>query len=61
VLVLIPARGRLGLGLGILAGMAAVPNLWRHYLPTVAVGFLLLAFGTRDPRRDPGGEHQKSL
>jgi hypothetical protein len=44
-LAIIPARGRLGLGLGILAGMAAVPNLWRHYLPTVAVGFLLLAFG----------------
>lgn len=46
-LVAIPARGRLGLGLGILAGMAAVPNLWRHYLPTVFVGFLLLAFGRR--------------
>jgi hypothetical protein len=46
-LAVIPARGRLGLGLGILAGMAAVPNLWRHYLPTVAVGFLLVAFGLR--------------
>jgi hypothetical protein len=50
-LAVIPARGRLGLGLGILAGMAAVPNLWRHYLPTVAVGFLLVAFGLREALR----------
>jgi hypothetical protein len=49
-LVAIPARGRLGIGLGMLAGMAAVPNLWRHYLPTVIVGFLLIAFGFRDAR-----------
>jgi hypothetical protein len=55
LLVLIPARGGLGLGLGILAGMAAVPNLWRHYLPTVAVGILLLAFGIRDARHDREG------
>lgn len=53
VLALIPARGRLGLGLGILAGMAAVPNLWRHYLPTVVVGILLLIFGLRESRYQP--------
>jgi hypothetical protein len=47
VLAFIPAKGRLGLGLGILAGMAAVPNLWRHYLSTVFVGLLLVAFGLR--------------
>jgi hypothetical protein len=50
-LALIPARGRLGLGLGILAGMAAIPNLWRHYLPTVLVGFLLVAFGLKNRNR----------
>jgi hypothetical protein len=50
LLVAIPARGRLGIGLSILAGMAAVPNLWRHYLPTVIVAFLLVAFGFRDAR-----------
>lgn len=50
-LALIPARGRLGLGLGILAGMAAIPNLWRHYLPTALIGFLLVAFGLKELRR----------
>jgi hypothetical protein len=50
LLVAIPVRGRIGIALGILAGMAAVPNLWRHYLPTVTVGFLLAAFGFRDAR-----------
>jgi hypothetical protein len=50
LLVAIPARGRLGIGLGMLAGMAAVPNLWRHYLPTLIVGFLLVVFGFRDAR-----------
>jgi hypothetical protein len=53
-LAVIPARGRLGLGLGMLAGMAAVPNLWRHYLPTVAVGLLLVAFGIRKGPQNAG-------
>lgn len=51
LLVLIPAGGTLGIGLGILAGMAAVPNLWRHYLPTVFIGFLLVGFGLVRRRR----------
>jgi hypothetical protein len=51
-LAFIPANGRLGLGLGILAGMAAVPNLWRQYLSTVFVGLLLVAFGLWGRWRD---------
>lgn len=43
VLVGIPARGRLGLGLGMLAGLSLIPNLWDHYLPTFAFAALLLA------------------
>jgi hypothetical protein len=61
VLVLIPARGRLGLGLGILAGMAAVPILWRHYLPTVAIGILLVAFGLRERRHRDGDGRERPL
>ena len=40
VLALVPAHGRLGIGLGILAGLALVPNLWRTYLPTLVVAAL---------------------
>ena len=47
-LVAIPARGKLGIGLGILSGMAVVPNLWRTYLPTIIVGGLLAARGSLD-------------
>jgi hypothetical protein len=36
-LFLIPARGKLGIGLGIFAGLAVVPNVWRTYAPTVEV------------------------
>jgi hypothetical protein len=46
-LLLVPAKGRLGLGLAMLAGMALVPNLWRHYLPTIVAGGLLVAFNLR--------------
>jgi len=42
VLIGIPARGRLGLGLGILAGLSLIANLWDHYLPTFAFAALLL-------------------
>jgi hypothetical protein len=51
VLLAIPARGKTGLGLGILAGLALVPNLWMHYLPSVVVGVILLLSGLRVGRR----------
>ena len=41
-----PARGRTGLGLGMLAGLFLVPNLWMHYLPTVAAAVALVVAGT---------------
>lgn len=41
--VTVPAHGMGGLGLGILAGLTLVPNLWSHYLPTMMVGWLLVA------------------
>lgn len=46
VLVAIPARGRLGLGLAVLAGLSLVANLWDHYLPTFAFAALLMATST---------------
>jgi hypothetical protein len=52
-LLLVPARGRMGIGLAMLAGMALVPNLWRHYFPTVVVaGLLILADVYRARQRD---------
>ena len=51
ILLAIPARRKIGLGLGILAGMAAVPNLWVHYVPTIIVGSLLIASGVYAARR----------
>ena len=30
----LPAKGQLGIGLGIFAGLALIPNLWRTYAPT---------------------------
>ena len=41
----VPARGRVGIGLGILAGLAPIPNLWRTYLPTLVVAVLLVLSG----------------
>jgi hypothetical protein len=53
-MVAIPVRGKLGLGLGILAGLAVVPNLWRSYLPTIVVALLLIARGFLDrANREP--------
>lgn len=43
LLLAIPARGRVGLGIAILAGLTLmVPNLWQHYLPVVVLGVALL-------------------
>ena len=41
LLLAIPARGRLGLGLGMLAGLAIIPNLWKHYLPSIVAAVLI--------------------
>jgi hypothetical protein len=45
LLLLIPAKGRLGLGLGIMAGLALNTNLWHHYNLTVLLGVALIAAG----------------
>ena len=44
-LVAIPARGRSGLGLGIIAGLSLNANLWFHYVWSFALGWTLLAAG----------------
>jgi hypothetical protein len=41
-LLLLPARGRLGLGLAILAAMAVIGNLWIHYAPTLLFALALI-------------------
>jgi hypothetical protein len=43
LLIAIPARGRLGLGLAMLAGLSLIANLWDHYLPTFVFVALLIA------------------
>jgi hypothetical protein len=50
LLVALPVRGLPGLGLGILAGLAVITNLWGHYLPTVLFGLTLLASPLLRPR-----------
>jgi len=42
LLLAIPARGRVGIGLGILAGLAPIANLWIHYAPTVLFALVLI-------------------
>lgn len=42
-LLAIPSRGRIGLGIAILAGLTLfVVNLWQHYLPVMVLGACLL-------------------
>lgn len=42
-LLAIPVRGRIGLGIGILAGLTLlIVNLWQHYLPVITLGILLM-------------------
>ena len=48
LLLLIPARGLTGYGLATFAGMAAIPNLWRHYFTTIVFGAVLLVRGLID-------------
>jgi hypothetical protein len=47
----IPARGRLGLGLAMIAGLSLIDNVWSHYLPTFAVAALLIGSGLVRPSR----------
>ncbi len=56
LILLIPARGLTGYGLATLAGMAAIPNLWRHYWPTVVFGVLLVGRGLLDRRQARAGK-----
>jgi hypothetical protein len=44
-LLLVPVTGRLGLGLGIIAGLSLNANLWHHYAPVFVLGLLFIAFG----------------
>ncbi|MDQ3879638.1 MAG: DUF2029 domain-containing protein [Chloroflexota bacterium] len=48
-----PARGRAGIGLGLLAGLMFVPNLWLHYLPTAALAVVLAVSVANDQLRTP--------
>lgn len=50
MLVAIPARGKVGIGLGIFAGLALVPNLWRTYAPTLVIATLFVLQGINDAR-----------
>jgi hypothetical protein len=51
-LLAVPARGYLGLGLAILAGLALNPNLWDHYLFAFALGLGLTGIGLLRDRDD---------
>jgi hypothetical protein len=55
VLVALPLRGRAGIGVAILAGLAAISNLWIHYAPSVLFAVALIASDVwRLIRRDRG-------
>src|SRR5205823_11792901 len=45
VLVAIPARGPTAIGLGVLAGLATIVNLWGSYLPTVLLAVWWIGVG----------------
>lgn len=49
VLLAIPGRGLPGVGLAILGGISVIPNIWDHYLPTLAVGLLFVLGGIAWP------------
>lgn len=52
LLLLIPATGRLGYGVATFAGLAAIPNVWRHYLSTMVFAALLVISGLARRRRE---------
>ena len=45
LILMVPARGLLGTGLGLLAGLAAIPNLWRSYVPAILAAGTLIWVG----------------
>lgn len=55
-LALLPVSGRAGLGLGMLGGLAAITNLWGHYLPTVIFAFGLVCLGLWHGSPQRGGD-----
>jgi Glycosyltransferase family 87 len=61
ILAAIPARGLVGIGLGIFAGLAAVPNLWRTYLPTLVVGGLFVLRGLGQRRGSVTGQARSKM
>ena len=63
VMLLIPATGLTGYGLATLAGLAAIPNLWKHYLGTSIFGIVLLVRGLvdwRTSRARSGGDPESA-
>lgn len=47
VLLAIPARRWLGAGLGIIAGVSLIANVWDHYTTILVFGFVLIGRGLR--------------
>jgi hypothetical protein len=45
LLVAVPARGAAAIGLGVLAGLATIVNLWGSYLPSVVIAAWWVAAG----------------
>ena len=63
-LLALPVRGRAGVGVGVLAGLALIANLWTHYASTVAFGALLAIAPTagwlyRQQRWRPGAHRPR--
>ena len=55
LMLLIPAKGLTGYGLAIGAGMAAIPNLWRHYYGTIFFAIVITIRGVIDRGKAPSG------
>jgi hypothetical protein len=60
----LPLRGAAGIGVAILAGLCAIPNLWIHYGPTVLFAVALIAGAlvrrTHRPEELDHDEHQRA-
>lgn len=59
LLLALPLRGPGAIGVALLAGMAAIPNLWIHYGPTVLFAVALIAGGLVLRGRDEHDERGK--
>jgi hypothetical protein len=55
LVLLIPAKGLTGYGLAVSAGMAAIPNLWRHYYPTIFFSIVITIRGLIDGWHERAG------